>query len=145
MLRSRRDTRTGRPGPSITFTLGFRVYWCLTPTGKYSGCPHTCDGARTKNLAETIAVLLTDPDSRAMAAHTKAGVGYNIKVAVDAKHKMIVEQTMGDQTTTRFTCSGQMQPADDAAATLLISSYGNDRLGTRGCRLREFCRPYPSM
>jgi len=95
VLRSRRDTRTGRPGPSITFTLGFRVYWCLTPTGKYSGCPHTCDGARTKNLAETIAVLLTDPDSRAMAAHTKAGVGYNIKVAVDAKHKMIVEQTMG--------------------------------------------------
>jgi hypothetical protein len=30
-----------------------------------------------------------------MAAHTKAGVGYNIQVAVDAKHKMIVEQAMG--------------------------------------------------
>jgi hypothetical protein len=140
----------------------------LTPTGKYSGFPHTCDGARTKNLAETIAVLhekrghyeamsaelertgeaqisLTDPDRRAMAAHTKAGVGDNIKVAVDAKHKMIVEQAMGDQTATRSTCSGQMQPADDDAATLLISSYGNDQLGTRGCRLGEFCRPYPSL
>jgi hypothetical protein len=74
----------------------------------------TGGGARTKNLAETIAVLrekrghyevmsaeleaqisLTDPDSRAMAAHTKVGVGYNIQVAVDAKHKMIVEQAMG--------------------------------------------------
>jgi hypothetical protein len=38
-----------------------------------------------------------------------------------------------------------MQPADDDAATLLISSYGNDQLGTRGCRLGEFCRPYPSL
>ena len=61
----------------------------------------TSGGARTKNLAEKIAALsekrrrynamlsqlertgedqisLTDPDSRAMAAHTKAGVGYNI-------------------------------------------------------------------
>jgi hypothetical protein len=32
-------------------------------------------------------IPLTDPDSRAMAAHTKAGVGYNIKVAVDASTK----------------------------------------------------------
>src|ERR1700730_9344694 len=30
-------------------------------------------------------VSLTDPDSRAMAAHTKGGVGYNIQIAVDAK------------------------------------------------------------
>jgi len=36
----------------------------------------------------------------------------------------------------------QMQPADDDAPTLLISSYGNDQLGTRWCRLGEFCRPY---
>jgi hypothetical protein len=77
-------------------------------------------GARTKNLAEKIAVLrekrgryemiltklertgeaqisLTDPDSRAMAAHTQVGVGYNIQVAVDAKHKMIVEQAVTNQ------------------------------------------------
>jgi hypothetical protein len=40
-------------------------------------------------------ISLTDPDCRAMAAHTKVGVGYNIQAAVDAKHKMIVEQTMG--------------------------------------------------
>src|ERR1700733_9014047 len=74
-------------------------------------------GARTKNLVEKIEALrkkraeygawldqleqsgesqisLTDPDSRAMAAYTKVGVGYNIQIAVDAKYKMIVEQAV---------------------------------------------------
>ena len=37
----------------------------------------------------------TDPDSRVMAAHMKVGVGYNIQVALDARHKMIVKQTKG--------------------------------------------------
>jgi len=27
-----------------------------------------------------------------MAAHTKVAVGYNVQVAVDPKHKLIVEQ-----------------------------------------------------
>jgi transposase len=80
----------------------------------------TSGGARTKNLADKIAALqakrrrydemlaklertgedqisLTDPDSRAMAAHTKVGVGYNIQVAVDAKNKLIVEQAVTNQ------------------------------------------------
>jgi transposase len=80
----------------------------------------TGGGARTKNLAEKIEALrqkrgrygamladlertgesqisLTDPDSRAMAAHTKVAVGYNIQVAVDAKNKMIVEQAVTNQ------------------------------------------------
>ena len=80
----------------------------------------TSGGARTKNLAEKIAALsekrrrynamlaqlertgedqisLTDPDSRAMAAHTKVGVGYNIQVAVDAKNKLIIEQAVTNQ------------------------------------------------
>jgi hypothetical protein len=39
-------------------------------------------------------ISLSDPDSRAMAAHTKVGVGYNVQIAVDAKHKMIVEQAV---------------------------------------------------
>jgi Transposase DDE domain len=42
-------------------------------------------------------ISLTDPDSRAMAAHTKVGVGYNIQIAVDAKNKMIVEQAVSNQ------------------------------------------------
>lgn len=39
-------------------------------------------------------VSMTDPDSRAMATHTKVGVGYNVQIAVDAKNKMIVEQAV---------------------------------------------------
>src|SRR5262245_17065464 len=31
-----------------------------------------------------------------MAAHTKVGVGYNAQIAVDAKHKMIVEQAVSN-------------------------------------------------
>jgi transposase len=78
---------------------------------------HASAGSRVKNLAEKIEALkkkrgeyaaylsaleksgesqisLTDPDSRAMAAYTKVGVGYNAQIAVDAKHKMIVEQAV---------------------------------------------------
>jgi len=77
-------------------------------------------GSRVKNLAEKIAVLrerrarckemlaeldrtgesqisLTDPDSRAMAAHTHVAVGYNAQIAVDTKHKLIVEQQVTNQ------------------------------------------------
>src|SRR6267142_2548145 len=77
-------------------------------------------GARVKNLAEKIAAVrgrrdrskallaeldrtgesqisLTDPDSRAMAAHTHVAVGYNVQIAVDAKHKLIVEQQVTNQ------------------------------------------------
>jgi transposase len=77
-------------------------------------------GSRVKNLAEKIAAIrqrrtrceqmlahldrtgeeqisLTDPDSRAMAAHTRVGVGYNVQVAVDTKHKLIVEQHVTNQ------------------------------------------------
>src|SRR5919205_1010350 len=77
-------------------------------------------GARVKGLAEKIAAVrarrarcqamlarleetgedqisLTDPDSRAMAAHTRVAVGYNVQVAVDAKHKLLVEQQVTNQ------------------------------------------------
>ncbi|MGH8163152.1 MAG: IS1182 family transposase, partial [Rhodanobacteraceae bacterium] len=77
-------------------------------------------GSRVKNLAEKIAAIrnrrtrckdmlaeldrtgedqisLTDPDSRAMAAHTRIAVGYNVQVAVDTRHKLIVEQQVTNQ------------------------------------------------
>ena len=77
-------------------------------------------GSRVENLAEKIAAVrarrtrcqemlaqldrtgedqisLTDPDSRAMAAHTHVAVGYNVQVAVDTKHKLIVEQQVTNQ------------------------------------------------
>lgn len=37
-------------------------------------------------------ISLTDPDARAMVTGQKTTVGYNAQVAVDAKHKLIVEQ-----------------------------------------------------
>jgi transposase len=42
-------------------------------------------------------ISLTDPDSRAMAGHTRVAVGYNAQLAVDAKHKLIVEQQITNQ------------------------------------------------
>jgi hypothetical protein len=42
-------------------------------------------------------ISLTGPESRAMAAYTKVGVGYDIQVAVDAKNKLIVEQAVTNQ------------------------------------------------
>ena len=48
-------------------------------------------------LAELVAsgesqLSLTDPDARGMAMHPKVGVGYNAQVAIDSRHKLIVEQ-----------------------------------------------------
>jgi transposase/IS5 family transposase len=80
----------------------------------------TGGGSRVPNLAEKIEAIrakrdrltsllesldrsgdsqisLTDPDSRAMAAHTRVAVGYNAQIAVDAKHKLIVEQAVTNQ------------------------------------------------
>ncbi|WP_299969180.1 IS1182 family transposase [uncultured Roseobacter sp.] len=42
-------------------------------------------------------ISLTDPDARAMARMTKVGVGYNIQIAVDAKHSLIAEQHVTNQ------------------------------------------------
>lgn len=42
-------------------------------------------------------ISLTDPDARAMARMTKVGVGYNVQLAVDVKHKLIAEQAVTNQ------------------------------------------------
>ena len=60
-------------------------------------------------------ISLTDPDSRAMAAHTRVAVGYNIQVAVDAKHKLIVEQ----EVTKRVVDMGQLQATAEPARKIL--------------------------
>ena len=77
-------------------------------------------GSRVRNLAEKIAAIgerrtrckamlaeldrtgedqisLTDPDSRAMAEHTRVAEGYNVQIAVDVKHKLIAEQQVTNQ------------------------------------------------
>jgi len=92
------------------------------------------NGARTKNLAQKIEALrkkrgqygamladlertgesqisLTDPDSRAMAAHTKVAVGYNAQIAVDAKNKMIVEQEVTNQVVDMGLLQATAEPA----------------------------------
>jgi transposase len=94
----------------------------------------TGGGARTNNLAEKIAALrdkrgrygvmleelekggetqmsLTDPDSRAMAAHTKVAVGYNVQLAVDAKHKLIVEQAVSNHVVDMGLLTQTVEPA----------------------------------
>jgi transposase len=42
-------------------------------------------------------ISLTDPDARAMAGMAKVGVGYNVQLAVDVKHKLIAEQAVTNQ------------------------------------------------
>jgi transposase len=93
-------------------------------------------GSRVKNLAEKIAAVrdrrtrcqemlaeldrtgedqisLTDPDSRAMAAHTHVAVGYNVQVAVDAKHKLIVEQQVTNQVVDMGLLTETAEPAKE--------------------------------
>src|SRR6201995_226959 len=93
-------------------------------------------GSRVKNLAEKIAAIrarrtrckdmlaqleqtgedqisLTDPDSRAMAAHTHVAVGYNAQVAVDTKHKLIVEQQVTNQVVDMGLLTQTAEPAKE--------------------------------
>jgi hypothetical protein len=93
-------------------------------------------GSRVKNLAEKIAAIrdrrtrckdmlaqldrtgedqisLTDPDSRAMAAHTHVAVGYNVQVAVDTKHKLIVEQQVTNQVVDMGLLTQTAEPAKE--------------------------------
>lgn len=60
-------------------------------------------------------ISLTDPDSRAMAAHTHVAVGYNIQIAVDSKHKLIVEQ----QVTNQVVDMGLLTPTAEPAKEVL--------------------------
>jgi Transposase DDE domain len=93
-------------------------------------------GSRVKNLAEKIAAVgdrrtrcqemlaeldrtgedqisLTDPDSRAMAAHTHVAVGYNVQVAVDVKRRLIVEQQVTNQVLDMRLLTGTAEPANE--------------------------------
>src|SRR5947199_8844926 len=58
-------------------------------------------------------ISLTDPDSRAMAAHTHVAVGYNVQVAVDAKHKLLVEQQVTNQVVDMGLLTQTAEPAKE--------------------------------
>src|SRR5258708_27111653 len=70
-------------------------------------------------------ISLTDPDSRAMAAHTKAGVGYNVQVAVDAKHKLIVEQAVTNQAVDMGLLTQTAAPAREVLGVAQIDFVAN--------------------
>ena len=101
-------------------------------------------GSRVKNLAEKIAAIgerrarckdmlaqldrtgeeqisLTDPDSRAMAAHTHVAVGYNVQIAVDAKHKLIVEQQVTNQVVDMGLLTQTAEPAKEVLGVETIA------------------------
>src|SRR5215469_14439260 len=58
-------------------------------------------------------ISLTDPDSRAMAAHTHVAVGYNVQIAVDVKHKLIVEQQVTNQVVDMGLLAQTAEPAKE--------------------------------
>ena len=93
-------------------------------------------GSRVHNLAEKITAIrerrtrcqemlaeldrtgedqisLTDPDSRAMAGHTRVAVGYNVQIAVDTKHKLIVEQQVTNQVVDMGLLTQTAEPAKE--------------------------------
>ena len=104
-------------------------------------------GSRVNNLAEKIAAIrarrtrcqdtlaeldrtgedqisLTDPDSRAMAAHTRVAVGYNVQVAVDIKHKLIVEQQVTNQVVDMGLLTQTAEPAKEVLGVETIDAEG---------------------
>jgi transposase len=108
----------------------------------------TTGGSRVANLAEKIAALrtrrtrcqdmlaeldrtgedqisLTDPDSRAMAAHTRVAVGYNVQVAVDTKHKLIVEQQVTNQVVDMGMLTQTAEPAKEILGVETIEAVAD--------------------
>src|SRR3954462_11345883 len=105
-------------------------------------------GARVANLAEKIAAVrgrrercmamlaeldrtgenqisLTDPDSRAMAAHTRVAVGYNVQVAVDTKHKLIVDQQVTHQVVDMGLLTQTAEPAKEVLGAETIAAVAD--------------------
>ena len=105
-------------------------------------------GSRVENLAEKIAAIrtrrtrcqdmlaqldrtgedqisLTDPDSRAMAAHTHVAVGYNVQVAVDTKHKLIVEQQVTNQVVDMGMLTQTAEPAKEILGVETIEAVAD--------------------
>ena len=58
-------------------------------------------------------ISLTKPDARAMARMTKVGVGYNIQIAVDDKHKLIAGQIVTNKVLDYGHLADTAQAAED--------------------------------
>jgi len=68
---------------------------------------------------------LTDPDSRAMAAHTRVAVGYNVQVAVDTKHKLIVDQQVTNQVVDMGLLTQTAEPAKEILGVETIDAVAD--------------------
>ena len=85
------DDRTGtRPTLPRLAALGFQGD--LLGDSGFTGVLFATAALAELDRTEESQISLTDPDSRAMAAHTHVAGGYNVQIAVDAKYKLIVEQ-----------------------------------------------------
>ena len=73
-------------------------------------------------------ISLTDPDSRAMAAHTHVAVGYNVQIAVDVKHKLIVEQQVTNQVLDMGLLTQTAAPANDKIVNCQLLRFRNHRV-----------------
>jgi len=85
------DAKEAGTGGSRTKNLSEKIEALRTKRGRYGALLNDHERSGEEQIS------LTDPDSRAMAAYTKVGVGYNIQIAVDAANKLIVEQEVGNQ------------------------------------------------
>ena len=61
--------------------------------GRYAGLKEAMEGNGENQVS------LTDPDSRAMAKSPKVDVGYNVQVAVDDQHKLLIIQEVTNAVT----------------------------------------------
>jgi transposase len=82
------DAEEGATGGSRVKNLAAKIEALKKKRGEYAAYLSALQKSGENQIS------LTDPDSRAMAAYTKVGVGYNAQIAVDAKHKMIVAQAV---------------------------------------------------
>jgi transposase len=70
-------------------------------------------------------ISLTDPDSRAMAAHTHVDVEYNVQVTVDTKHKLLVEQQVTNQVLDMGLLTQTAEPAKEVLGVETIAAVAD--------------------
>lgn len=98
----------GAVGPPTRQGLEDKIAWLKERQGQYAGL---LAGLKERGEQE---VSLVDADSRGMK---KVGVGYNVQVAVDAKHHLIVEPAVVQSASDR----GQLSPMARAAKAELAA------------------------
>ena len=99
-------------------TMSVRITRCGSSMPLLTGWTSRRRGLAALMLAELdqtgeSQISLTDPGSRAMAAHTHVAVGYNVQIAVDAKDKLIVEQQVTKQVVDMSLLAQTAEPAKE--------------------------------